>query len=177
MGQRPGFRSTLMVPSPVTFQDTGSASMALQQNKSVGMVANTMSITNLVNRSKTSGAPLKMIHDPMLLEPVAIGMKKGETKLLEKVNVALMDMDKAREIDIIWNKWRGPNKDFKMVHEEHVQPITAIKITPIRWEDRAASRPPAAATHEELCHDTTRSPAGPARQTRLYRHAGSVGLG
>jgi polar amino acid transport system substrate-binding protein len=116
---------------PVTFQDTGSAYMALQQNKSVGMVANTMTITNLVNQSKTSGSPLKMIHDPMLLEPVAIGMKKGETALLEKVNAALMEMDKAGEIDAIWNKWLGPNTEFKMVREEHVQPITAIKFTPI----------------------------------------------
>ena len=40
---------------PVTFQDTGSAYMAVQQNKAVGMVANTMTITKLVNQSKTAG--------------------------------------------------------------------------------------------------------------------------
>ena len=40
---------------PVTFQDTGSAYMAVQQNKALGMVANTMTITNLVNQSKTAG--------------------------------------------------------------------------------------------------------------------------
>jgi polar amino acid transport system substrate-binding protein len=116
---------------PVTFQDTGSAYMALQQNKSVGMVANTMTITKLVNQSKTAGTPLKMIKEPMLLEPVGIGMKKGEPELLAKVNEALYAMDKSGEIDAIWNKWLGPNTEFDMTRDEHVQPITSIHFTPI----------------------------------------------
>ena len=116
---------------PVTFQDTGSAYMALQQNKSVGMVANTMTITKLVNQSKTSGSPLKMVETPMLLEPVGIGMKKNEPELLAKVNEALYALDKSGEIGAMWNKWLGPDTEFKMTREEHVQPITAIQFTPI----------------------------------------------
>jgi polar amino acid transport system substrate-binding protein len=116
---------------PVTFQDTGSAYMALQQNKSVGMVANTMTITKLVNQSKTSGSPLKMVEAPMLLEPVGIGMKKNEPELLAKVNEALYALDKSGEINAMWNKWLGPDTEFKMTREEHVQPITAIQFTPI----------------------------------------------
>lgn len=123
---------TLNGSTPVTFQDTGSAYMALQQGKAVGMVANTMTITKLVNESKTSGAELKMIKDPMLLEPVGIGMKKDEPVLLAKVNEALAAMDKAGEIDAIWAKWLGPSTEFKMVREEHVQPFSAINFTPIR---------------------------------------------
>ena len=116
---------------PVTFQDTGSAYMALQQNKSVGMVANTMTITKLVNQSKTSGSPLKMVEAPMLLEPVGIGMKKNEPELLAKVNEALYALDKSGEINAMWNKWLGPDTEFKMARDEHVQPITAIQFTPI----------------------------------------------
>jgi polar amino acid transport system substrate-binding protein len=122
---------TLNGSDPVTFQDTGSAYMALQQNKSVGMVANTMTITNLVDQSKTSGTPLKMIEQPMLLEPVGIGMKKDEPILLAKVNDALMAMDKAGEIDAIWNRWLGPDTRYKITRNEHVQPLSAIKFTPI----------------------------------------------
>lgn len=116
---------------PVTFQDTGSAYMALQQNKSVGMVANTMTITKLVNQSKTSGSPLRMVEAPMLLEPVGIGMKRNEPELLAKVNEALYAMDKSGEITAMWNKWLGPETEFKMTREERVQPITAIQFTPI----------------------------------------------
>jgi polar amino acid transport system substrate-binding protein len=122
---------TLNGSEPVTFQDTGSAYMALQQNKSVGMVANTMTITKLVNQSKTAGSPLKMIKDPMLLEPVGIGMKKNEPELLTKVNDALYAMDKSGEIEAMWAKWLGPNTEFKLTRDEHVQPITAIHFTPI----------------------------------------------
>lgn len=116
---------------PVTFQDTGSAYMAVQQNKSLGIVANTMTITKLVNQSKVSGTPLKIIATPMLLEPVAIGLKKGEDTLRSKVNEALYTMDKAGEIDAMWNKWLGPDTEFKLTRDEKVQPITAIAFTPI----------------------------------------------
>jgi polar amino acid transport system substrate-binding protein len=116
---------------PVTFQDTGSAYMALEQNKVVGMVANTMTITKLVDQSKQSGVPLKMVSKPMLLEPIAIGMKKGEQRLRDKVNEALYAMDKDGEIDAMWSRWLGPNTEFKLTRDEHVQPITAIHFTPI----------------------------------------------
>ncbi len=122
---------TLNGSNPVTFQDTGSAYMALEQHKVVGMVANTMTITKLVDQSKKSGVPLKMIKTPMLLEPIAIGMKKGEQRLRDKVNEALYAMDKDGEIDAMWNKWLGPNTEYKLTREEHVQPITAIHFTPI----------------------------------------------
>ncbi|SFI10365.1 amino acid ABC transporter substrate-binding protein, PAAT family [Bradyrhizobium sp. Gha] len=55
---------------PLTFVDTGSAFMAVQQNKAVGMVANTMTITKLVSQSKEAGQPLKMIEEPMVLQPI-----------------------------------------------------------------------------------------------------------
>jgi polar amino acid transport system substrate-binding protein len=116
---------------PVTFQDTGSAFMAVQQNKSVGMVANTMTITKLVNQSKTSGVELKMIKEPMALQPIGVGMKKDEPALLAKVNEALLAMDKAGEIDQMWAKWLGPNTEFKIVREEKVTPLAELKFTPL----------------------------------------------
>ncbi|MDR7379971.1 polar amino acid transport system substrate-binding protein [Rhodoferax ferrireducens] len=113
---------------PVTFQDTGSAYMAVQQNKSVGVVANTMTITKLVNQSKTAGVELKMIKDPMVFQPIGVGMKKDEPVLLAKVNAALVAMDKAGEIDQIWAKWIGPNTEFKLVREEKVTPLAELKF-------------------------------------------------
>jgi polar amino acid transport system substrate-binding protein len=117
---------------PVTFQDTGSAYMAVQQNKSVGMVANTMTITKLVHQSKTEGSELRMISEPMALQPVGIGMKKDEPALTAKVNEALYAMEKSGEIDRLWAKWLGPNTEYKMVREEKVQPLSALKnFTPL----------------------------------------------
>ena len=116
---------------PVTFQDTGSAYMAVQQNKALGMVANTMTITKLVNQSKTGGVELKMIQEPMAFQPIGVGMKKEEPALLAKVNDALLALDKAGEINQVWNKWLGPNTEFKMVRDEKVVPLAELKFEPL----------------------------------------------
>lgn len=116
---------------PVTFQDTGSVYMAVQQNKALGMVANTMTITKLVAQSKTSGVELKMIQEPMAFQPIGVGMKKDEPQLLAKVNEALLALDKAGEINRIWDKWLGPNTEFKMVRDEKVVPLSELKFEPL----------------------------------------------
>ena len=116
---------------PVTFQDTGSAYMAVQQNKALGMVANTMTITKLVNQSKTGGVELKMIPEPMAFQPIGVGMKKDEPALLAKINATLVEMDKAGEINQIWAKWLGPDTEFKLVREDRVVPIEQLKFEPI----------------------------------------------
>jgi len=117
---------------PVTFQDTGSVYMAVQQNKALGMVANTMTITKLVAQSKTGGAvEMKMIQEPMAFQPIGVGMKKEEPQLLAKVNEALLALDKAGEINRIWDKWLGPNTEFKMVRDEKVVPLSELKFDPL----------------------------------------------
>ena len=72
-----------------------------------------------------------MIQDPLLLEPIGVGMKKDEPALLAKVNEALMAMDKAGEINQIWDKWLGPNTEYKMVRTEKVVPLKEMQFTPI----------------------------------------------
>lgn len=117
---------------PVTFQDTGSVYMAVQQNKALGMVANTMTITKLVAQSKTGGAvEMKMIQEPMAFQPIGVGMKKDEPQLLAKVNDALLAMDKSGEINRIWDKWLGPNTEFKMTRDEKVVPLSELKFDPL----------------------------------------------
>jgi len=116
---------------PVTFQDTGSAYMAVQQNKAVGMVANTMTITKLVNQSKASGTALKMINDPMVFQPIGVGMKKDEPALLAKINETLVAMDEAGEINQFWDKWLGPNTEYKMVRDDKVVPLSQLKFAPL----------------------------------------------
>ncbi len=116
---------------PLTFQDTGSAFMAVQQNKALGMVANTMTITKLVNESKTKGVELKMIEEPMVFQPIGIGMKKEEPALLAKVNETLRAMDADGEINAAWNKWLGPDTEFKLTRTDKVVPLSELKFEPI----------------------------------------------
>lgn len=116
---------------PLTFVDTGSAYMAVQQNKALGIVANTMTITKLVNESKTAGQPMKMIEEPMAFQPIGIGMKKDEPALLAKINETLVAMDQAGEINAIWDKWLGMGTEFKMTRTDKVVPLSQLKFTPL----------------------------------------------
>ncbi|MBI5717166.1 MAG: ABC transporter substrate-binding protein [Burkholderiales bacterium] len=116
---------------PVTFVDTGSVFMAVQQNKAVGMVANTMTITKLVNQSKTTGKPMKMIEEPMVFQPIGVGMKKDEPALLAKINATLKAMDDEGELNRIWDKWLGMETEFKMTRKDKVVPLAQLKFTPM----------------------------------------------
>ncbi|PDT46492.1 ABC transporter [Sinorhizobium fredii] len=116
---------------PLTFQDTGSAYLAVQQGKARGLVANTMTTTKIVNESKTKGAEMRMIEEPMLFQPIGIGMKKDEPALTAKINEILVSLDTSGEINKIWEKWLGPNTEYKMTRTDKVVPITELKFEPI----------------------------------------------
>ena len=105
--------------------------MALQQNKVVGLVTNTMTALKLVNQAKASGVELALAKEPMALEPIGAGMRRDEPAFLVKVNESLMAMEKAGEIDAIWDRWIGPNTEYKMVREDKVQSLSALKFEPL----------------------------------------------
>lgn len=109
---------------PLTFQDTASAYLAVQQGKARGMVANTMTTTKFVNESKTKGKPMRMIEEPMLYQPIGIGMAKDNPKLTAKVNEVLRKLDADGEINKIWDKWLGPNTEYKMARTDKVVPLS-----------------------------------------------------
>lgn len=116
---------------PLTFQDTASAYLAVQQGKARGMVANTMTTTKFVNESQTKGKKMRMIQDPMLFQPIGVGMAKDEPALTSKINEALHALDESGEINKIWDKWLGPNTEYKMTRTDKVVPISELKFTPI----------------------------------------------
>lgn len=116
---------------PVTFQDAASAFLALEQNKAVGFVTNTMTGIKMISQAKKDGIELAMIKEPMALEPIGVGMKRDEPALLAKVNGSLKTMDDNGTIDNIWDTWIGPNTEYKMVREERVQPLANLKFEPL----------------------------------------------
>ena len=115
----------------VTFQDAASAFLALEQNKAVGFVTNTMTAIKMISQAGKDGIELGMIKEPMALEPIGVGMKKDEPALLAKVNSSLKAMDDDGTIDKIWDTWIGPNTEYKMVREDKVQPLSSLKFEPL----------------------------------------------
>ncbi len=116
---------------PLTFQDTASAYLAAQQGKARGMVANTMTTTKLVNESKTKGREMRMIEEPMLFQPIGVGMQKDQPALTAKINEVLRKLDESGEINKIWDKWLGPDTEYKMTRTDKVAPLSELEFSEI----------------------------------------------
>lgn len=116
---------------PLTFQDTASAYLAAQQGKARGMVANTMTTTKLVNESKMKGREMRMIEEPMLFQPIGIGMQKDQPALTAKINEVLRKLDESGELNQIWDKWLGPDTEYKMTRTDKVVPLSELKFDQI----------------------------------------------
>lgn len=116
---------------PVTYQDSGTAYLALQQHKVRGFVTNSMTAHKVISQVAATGVHLSLLQQPLALEPVAIGMRKGEFALVTKVNDILERMDHQGQIDQIWNRWLGPATVYNMPRTDRVTEITKLHFRPL----------------------------------------------
>jgi polar amino acid transport system substrate-binding protein len=116
---------------PVTFQDTGSAYLALQQNKVVGFVTNMMTAIQFVQQTKGTPDELAILREPMALEPIGAGMRKGEPAFAAAVNKGLMALEANGEFKKIWDKWLGPETKYGITRTEKIAPLSELKFQPM----------------------------------------------
>lgn len=117
---------------PVTFQDTGSAYLALQQSKVSGFVTNMMTAIQFVQQTKGSPDELAILREPMVLEPIGAGMRKGEPAFAAAVNKALMGLEASGEFKKIWDKWLGPDTKYGITRTEKIAPLSELKFQPLQ---------------------------------------------
>ena len=115
----------------VTYQDTGAAYLALQQHKVQGFVTNSMTAHKLILQVAAAGVHLDLLQQPMALEPVAIGIRKGEFALVAKVNEVLQRLDRQGQIDNLWNRWLGPGTSYNMHRTSRVTDIGKLDFQPL----------------------------------------------
>lgn len=106
----------------VTFQDPSAAFLALQQGKVEGFVVTEMVLVKLKQQVEGT-APVDILEPPLVFESWGIGMRKGETGLINSVNSALQQMEKSGEATKIFDKWFGPGTTYKMKRDFKVEPI------------------------------------------------------
>ncbi len=116
---------------PVTFEDAASAYIAAIQHKTVGFVNNEMTAKQFIQRAKKSGVELKMIAEPMALEPVSVGMRYGEPKMYDKINSILFELESDGTLNKIWDKWIGAGTTYNMVRKDKVQKMSDINFKPL----------------------------------------------
>ena len=115
----------------VGYQDTGTAYLALQQHKVSGLVTNSMAAHKLVSQVAAAGVHLALLQQPMALEPVAIGIRKGEPALLARVNEVLRRMEQQGQIDAIWNHWLGPGTPYNIPRRSTVMDVAQLDFQPL----------------------------------------------
>ena len=117
-------RQVLPTAEVVTYQDSPTAFLALQQGKVQGMAISQLSGVRYVSET---GSEYQFMDGQLHWEPTAIGVKKGEPALLAAVNKALVEMDKSGEMDAIWNKWFGPTTLYKLTRDKKLTPISTFE--------------------------------------------------
>ena len=116
---------------PVTYHDYGSAYLALQEHKVRGMVTNSVAAHKLILQVAAAGVHLRIVEQPMALEPIAIGIRKREPAMLAKVDAVLMRLEQRGQLEKIWNHWLGPGTPYDMTRTDTVVDIGRLKFSPL----------------------------------------------
>ncbi|MBW8829628.1 MAG: ABC transporter substrate-binding protein [Burkholderiales bacterium] len=106
--QEPNTRKAVPSVDVVTFDTTQQAFLALQQGKGVGYVNDE---TSLVNDYAKLGAAKKdyaILPTSISVEPIALGLKKGEKNMKSVVDGVLRDLEASGEANKLFAKWYGP---------------------------------------------------------------------
>ena len=115
----------------VTFHDTSSAFLALEQDKVKGFVTNQMTAIKITKQVDGTDGAVAIASEPMLIEPIAVGLRQNEPAMLDAVNKALAAMEQSGEMSGVFNKWLGPKTPYGLVRTDKVTPISQLKFTPV----------------------------------------------
>jgi polar amino acid transport system substrate-binding protein len=107
--QEPNIRKAVPNVDVVTFETTQQAFLALQQGKGVGYVNDEASLVNDHAKLGPAKGEYKILPTSISVEPLALGLKKGEKGLKTLVDGVLRDLEKSGDADKLFIKWYGPN--------------------------------------------------------------------
>ena len=112
--QGPNLLRVVPTAQLVTFESTQQAFQALQQGKGVAYVNDEVSL--LADFAKLGAASKDYVILPQNLnvEPLALGIKKGETATKQAVDEALRSFEKSGEANKVFQKWYGPESRPKL---------------------------------------------------------------
>ncbi|SAK63366.1 extracellular solute-binding protein [Caballeronia glebae] len=113
----PVIQRVLPTAQQISYDDGPSAFMALVQNKVDGFVLSETLMRRFIEKLGPNANQISVLTPPVGLEYWGLGVKKGETKLLEAVNTALDNMEKSGQSQQIFQKWLGDKSTLKMTRD------------------------------------------------------------
>jgi polar amino acid transport system substrate-binding protein len=106
--QEPNIRKAVPGVDVVTFETTQQAFLALQQGKGVGYVNDEASLVNDYAKLGAAKKDYAILSQSISVEPLALGLKKGEKSLKTTVDGVLRELESSGEADKLFVKWYGP---------------------------------------------------------------------
>jgi polar amino acid transport system substrate-binding protein len=106
--QEPNIRKAVPNVDVVTFETTQQAFLALQQGKGVGYVNDEASLVNDYAKLGPAKKDYAILPTNISVEPLALGLKKGEKGLKTLVDGVLRDLESSGEAEKLFVKWYGP---------------------------------------------------------------------
>jgi len=106
--QEPNIRKAVPSVDVVTFETTQQAFVALQQGKGVGYVNDEASIVNDYAKLGPAKKDYFILPTSISVEPLALGLKKGEPRLKTTVDGVLRELESSGDADKLFAKWYGP---------------------------------------------------------------------
>src|SRR5450830_1713389 len=111
--QEPNLRRAVPTADVVTFESTQQAFQALQQGKGVGYVNDEASLIADHAKLGAAGKDYQILPQNLNVEPLAIGIKKGEAGVKSAIDDTLRELEKSGEAEKLFFKWYGPDTRLK----------------------------------------------------------------
>ncbi len=108
------------VPSAniITFDTSPQAFVALQQGKAVGYVNEDASLARSLNQIGDKRSEYKILPTNLAVEPLALGIKKGEANLKKVVDETLRELEASGNAEALYEQWFGQQSALKMPKRE-----------------------------------------------------------
>jgi len=111
--QEPNIRKAVPNVDVVTFETGPQAFQALQQGKGVAFVNDEVSLLDQHAKLGAAQAQFTILPQNLSVEPLALGIKKGELKFKALVDGVLRELEKSGEANKLFVKWYGPETKLK----------------------------------------------------------------
>lgn len=111
--QGPNILKAVPTADVVTFESTQQAFQALQQGKGQAYVNDEASLLTDFAKLGAANKDYLILPQNLSVEPLAFGIRKGETALKASVDDSLRGLEKSGDADKAFTKWYGPNSRLK----------------------------------------------------------------
>lgn len=111
--QEPNIRKAVPTVEVVTFDTGPQAFQALQQGKGIAFVNDEVSLLDQFAKLGAASAQYEILATNLSVEPLALGIRKGETRLKGQVDATLRELEKAGTAEQLFQKWYGPSTRLK----------------------------------------------------------------